>query len=122
MQTDYAQILPIILPAPKAGPSAPANVASTGGKAASPTRADGVDPEAAASDDSSGDPSSTLSAFDQALAQMMMVQVPVHSANPAPQAPLQQGLATNPIDITAALEALQPGAGLGLTQAQMKHV
>jgi len=117
MQTDYAQILPIILPAPKAGPSAPANVASADGKAASPTSAEGVDPEAAASHDSSGDPSSTLSAFDQALAQMMMVQVPVQAAKPAPQAPSQQGLATNPIDITAALDGLQPGAGLGLAQA-----
>lgn len=117
MQTDYAQILPIILPAPKAGPSATANVASADGKAASPTSAEGVEPEAAASDDSSGDPSTTLSAFDQALALMTMVQVPVQAAKPAPQAPSQQGLATNPIDITAALDALQPGAGLGLAQA-----
>ncbi len=84
MQTDYAQILPIILPAPKAGPSAPANVASSDGKAASPTRAESVDPEATAFGDSSHDPSSTLSAFDQALAQMMMVQVPVQGAKPAP--------------------------------------
>ena len=117
MQTDYAQILPIILPAPKAGPSAPANVASADGKAASPTRSESVDPEAAAFGDSSRDPSSTLSAFDQALAQMMMVQVPVQGAKPAPQAPSQQGLASYPIDITAALDALQPRAGLGLAQS-----
>jgi hypothetical protein len=117
MQTDYAQILPIILPAPKAGPSAPANVASADGKAASPTSAEGVELEAAASDDSSGDPSTTPSAFDQALALMMMVQVPVQAAKPAPQAPSQQGLATNPMDITAALDGLQPGAGLVLAQA-----
>ncbi len=117
MQTDYAQILPIILPVPKAGPSVPANVASADGKAASPSSVEATDLESTASDEDSGDPSQSLSAFDQALAQMMMVQVPAQSVKPAPQAPSQQGLATNPIDITAALDALKPGAGLGLAQA-----
>ena len=117
MQTDYAQILPIILPVPKAGPSVPANVASADGKAASPSSVEATDLESTASDEGSGDPSQSLSAFDQALAQMMMVQVPAQSVKPAPQAPSQQGVATNPIDITAALDALKPGAGLGLAQA-----
>ncbi len=114
MQTDYAQILPIILPVPKAGPSAPANVASADGKTASASgveKAENVALDAAVSDDDSTDQSQTLSAFDQALAQMMMVQVPAPSSKPVPQAPSQQGLAANPIDITSALEALQPGAG-----------
>lgn len=117
MQTDYAQILPIILPVPKAGPSAPANFASADGKAASPSSAEVTDLESTASDEGSGDPSQSVSAFDQALAQMMMVQVPVQAVKPAPQAPSQQGLATNPIDITAALDALKPSSGLGLAQA-----
>ncbi|MEY3260300.1 MAG: hypothetical protein RIT46_1129 [Pseudomonadota bacterium] len=114
MQTDYAQILPVILPVPKAGPSAPANFASSDGKAASASgveKAENVALDAAVSDDDSADQSQTLSAFDQALAQMMMVQVPAPSSKPVPQAPSQQGLAANPIDITSALEALQPGAG-----------
>ncbi len=117
MQTDYAQILPIILPVPKAGPSAPANFASADGNAASPSSAEATDLESTASDEGSGDPSQSVSAFDQALAQMMMVQVPVQAVKPAPQAPSQQGLATNPIDITAALDALKPSSGLGLAQA-----
>ena len=117
MQTDYAQILPIILPVPKAGPSVPANVASADGKAASPSSVEATDLESTASDEGSGDPSQSVSAFDQALAQMMMVQVPVQAVKPAPQAPSQQGLATNPIDITAALDALKPSSGLGLAQA-----
>lgn len=112
MQTDYAQILPIILPVPKAGPSAPANVASAGGKTTSPSRAEAANLEALESEEGTGDLSQSLSAFDQALAQMMMVQAPV--AQTLPQAPAQQGLGTNPIDITAALDALQPGSGLGL--------
>jgi len=117
MQTDYAQILPIILPVPKAGPNAPANVASADGKTTSPTRAEATDLDAIASEEGSDDLSQSPSAFDQALAQMMMVQVPVQAAKPAPQAPSQQGLATNPIDITAALDALKPGADIGLAQA-----
>lgn len=112
MQTDYAQILPIILPVPKAGPNAPVNVVGADGKTTSPTRAEAADLEALASEDGSDDLSQSPSAFDQALAQMMMVQVPV--AQTWPQAPAQQGLGTNPIDITAALDALQPGSGLGL--------
>lgn len=112
MQTDYAQILPIILPVPKAGPNAPVNVVGADGKTTSPTRAEAADLEALASEDGSDDLSQSPSAFDQALAQMMMVQVPV--AQTLPQAPSQQGLGTNPIDITAALDALQPGSGLGL--------
>ncbi len=112
MQTDYAQILPIILPVPKAGPNAPVNVVGADGKTTSPTRAEAADLEALASEDGSDDLSQSPSAFDQALAQMMMVQVPV--AQTLPQAPAQQGLGTNPIDITAALDALQPGSGLGL--------
>jgi hypothetical protein len=114
MQTDYAQILPIILPVPKAGPSAPANVASADGKTASASgveKAENVALDTAVSDDDSTDQSQTLSAFDQALAQMMMVQVPAPSSKPVPQAPSQQGPATNPIDITAALDALRPGMG-----------
>jgi len=117
MQTDYAQILPIILPVPKVGPSAPANVASADGKTASPTGAEATDLDAIASEAGSDDLSQAPSAFDQALAQMMMVQVPVQAAKPAPQAPLQQGLSTNPTDITAALDALQAGSGLGLASS-----
>ncbi|MCX8497943.1 MAG: hypothetical protein ORN25_01120, partial [Caulobacteraceae bacterium] len=117
MQTDYAQILPIILPVPKAGPNAPANVASADGKTTSPTRAEATDLDAIASEEGSDDLSQSPSAFDQALAQMMMVQVPVQATQPAPQAPLQQGLSTNPTDITAALDALQAGSGLGLASS-----
>jgi len=112
MQTDYAQILPIILPVPKAGPNAPVNVASADGKTTSPSRAEAANLEALESEEGSDDQSQSLSAFDQALAQMMMVQAPV--AQTLPQAPAQQGLGTNPVDITAALDALQPGSGLGL--------
>ena len=110
MQTDYAQIMPIILPVPKAGPVAHANGASADNKAASAPDLENVDLDAASGEDST-DQSQNLSAFDQALAQMMMVQVPA----PVPQAPSQQGATSNPIDITAALEALQPGVGSGLT-------
>ncbi len=110
MQTDYAQIMPIILPVPKAGPVAHANGASADNKAASAPDVENVDLDAASGEDST-DQSQNLSAFDQALAQMMMVQVPA----PVPQAPSQQGATSNPIDITAALEALQPGVGSGLT-------
>ncbi len=110
MQTDYAQIMPIILPVPKAGPVAHANGASADNKAASAPDVENVDLDAASGEDST-DQSQNLSAFDQALAQMMMVQVPA----PVPQAPSQQGPTSNPIDITAALEALQPGVGSGLT-------
>lgn len=111
MQTDYAQIMPILLPAPKAGPVVHANGVSAGGKAASASGVEGVDLDTAAPVEESTDQSQNLSAFDQALAQMMMVQVPLPTSKPVPQAPSQQGLAANPIDITSALEALQPGAG-----------
>jgi hypothetical protein len=107
MQTDYAQIMPIIVPVPKAGPSAPANVASADGKTTSASEIEQVDLDLTASEDSFADQTQTLSLFDQALAQMMMVQVPA----PVPQAPSQQGPTTNPVDITAALDALQQGAG-----------
>ncbi len=112
MQTDYAQILPIVLPTPKAGSAAPIKLANADGKAASSSSLETVDPEAVASEDNSTDPSEKLSAFDQALAQMMMVQVQPPAAQPVPQAPSQQGLTTNAIDITAALTALQPSADL----------
>ena len=47
MQTDYAQILPVILPVPKAGPSAPANGVSADGKTASAPGVENVDLDAA---------------------------------------------------------------------------
>lgn len=111
MQTDYAQIMPIILPTPRAGPVALANGASPDGKTTSASGLESANIDATTSDDDSADQSQNLSAFDQALAQMMMVQVPAAK----PQAPSQQAPAANPIDITAALDTLQPRAVLGLS-------
>lgn len=109
MQTDTAQILPIILPTPKAGLNAPAIGQGVVGKATPSSNRDGIDAETLVAGEDSGDQAQTVSAFDQALAQMMMVQVQAPAAIPTPQAPSQQGLTTNPVDITAALDALQPG-------------
>ena len=74
MQTDYAQLLPIILPVLKAGPSAPAHIANADGKTAWPSAAEAAGVEVAAPEEGSVNPSQSLSTFDQALAQMMMVQ------------------------------------------------
>ncbi|MEY4255316.1 MAG: hypothetical protein RLZZ141_543 [Pseudomonadota bacterium] len=88
MQTDYAQILPIILPAQKAGAGGHDAVAK--GVALQNQSA------AIEADLAEGDEAERLDAFDQALAQMMMVQMPAQAVATAPKAAAQQALTAGP--------------------------
>lgn len=102
MQTDIAPVLPVPLPAPKVR-SQGAAPSLTGAQDTSRNPKDveetGSDTKAPGANDA--DKAGQLSVFDQALAQMAMVQNPV--AIPLPTPHTQLGLSTNPVDIAAAI-------------------
>ena len=122
MQTDIAPVLPVPLPAPKVrSQGAAPSVTAAQDKGQDPRGVEETGGDTKAADVKDADKAGQLSVFDQALAQMAMVQTPVTIPPPTP--PSQMGLSTNPVDIAAAIASsslaapegdVLAGADLGL--------